>query len=343
MSVEDRVTSALRDGLDRLELSPGNPSEALTDGDTLRRRRTTTRVAAAAAAVAAVVVVGAVVTGGDGALDPAPAPAGSWTELPTAPLSPRTGSLAVWTGDQAIFLGGQTEAFCPPGADCAAPATYARDGAAYDPSTEKWTTIAQAPAAVAYYTPHVLVDGLLVIVDDDHAWHAYDPEQDAWQSLPAPPTPLETYSESLSATDGSVYTLGRGGNVLVLDVAAKTWSTLPPSANQPRLAHSVLQATPEGVVKIGVDATARNDGTEPSYLLAEVYRAGAWHRAERSDMMGGYSWHWTGERLVSPTPTCVDGGEVNPFPRCIPEGGIVRPGYRHVGVAASSPRRHEPR
>ena len=325
MSVEDRVTTALRQSLDRLEVSPGNPSAALADGDSVRRRRRATRVVAAAAAVAAVAVVGAVVTGGDGALEPAPAPAGSWTELPTPPLSPRTGSIAVWTGSKAIFVGGQTDAFCPPNADCAVPPTYARDGAAYDPSTKKWTSIAPAPAAVAYYTPHVLVDGLLVIVDDDHAWHAYDPEQDAWQPLPNPPTRTEYNSESLSATGGSVYTLGKGGEVLVLDIAGKAWSTLPPSTTQPRLENSVLQATPEGVVKIGVDATARNDGTEPSYLIADVYRDGAWHRAERSNMTGGYTWHWTGERLVSPTPTCVDGGEVNPFPRCIPEGGIFDP------------------
>ena len=337
MSVDEQVITALRGELEHLEVSPGDPAVALTQGSRLRRRRTTTRVVAGVAAVSVVAALGAFLSGGERGLQPAPAPVGDWTELPPAPLSPRTGSVAVWTGGKAIFLGGQTEAFCPPNADCAATPTFARDGAAYDPSTKKWAAIAQAPGAVAYYTPHVLVDGLLVIVDVQDAWHVYDPEEDAWQSLPDPPTRVEIYSESLSATDGSVYTLGQGGSVLVLDVAAKTWSTLPPSPNQPRLEHSVLQATPEGIVKIGVDSTARNDGTEPSYLIADVYRDGAWQRSERSDIMGGYTWHWTGERLVSPTPTCVDGGEVNPFPRCIPEGGTFDPASGAWGTLPPAP------
>src|SRR5205085_604713 len=76
-------------------------------------------------------------------------------------------------------------------------------------------------------------------------------------------------------------------------------------------------------------------------LLADVYRDGAWHRAGRSNMMGGYGWHWTGERLVSPTPTCVDGGEVNPFPRCIPEGGTFDPATGTWGELPPAPRRGE--
>jgi hypothetical protein len=327
MSVEERVTTELRDGLDRLEVSPGDPAAAMTSGTRLRHRRAAARGVAAAAAVAVAVSIGLGLTGADHSrLEPAPAPVGGWTDLPTPPLSPRTGGVAVWTGQEAIVLGGEIDNHCSPSASCVEPGTYARDGAAYDPATHSWRPIANAPVPVGNYAPHAIVGDVLVIVGDDHTWHAYDASQDAWRRLPEPPAQSELTGSALSAADGSVVTLGKGGAVLVLNLAEETWRTLPSSPNEPRIQAGVVQATDEGIVVIGVDSTGRNDGTVPSYLLAEVYRDGAWHRLERSDMMGGYGWHWTGERLVAPYPGCVDGGEVNPFPRCIPEGGILDPG-----------------
>jgi hypothetical protein len=327
MSVEERVATALRDGLDRLEVAPGDPEAAITSGARLRRRRTGYRAVAAVAAAAVAVSIGVGLRGADdGLLEPAPAPAGSWRELPTPPLSPRTGGVAAWTGREAIFLGGEIDNHCPPNASCTKPSKYGRDGAAYDPATRSWRPIAAAPVTVGSYTPHAVVGDVLVIVGDDHTWHAYDASEDAWQELPAPPARTDLSSAAISAADGSVVTLGRRGEVLVLDLAEETWRTLPASPHQPPLRAYYALATTEGIVVTGVDSTARDDGTVPSYLLAEVYRDGEWNRLERSDMVDGYGWHWTGERLVAPYPFCVDGGEVNPYPRCIPQGGILDPG-----------------
>ncbi len=323
MNVEDRITTGLRETLDHLDVPRSAPTAALARGSSMRRRRTATRLAAVAAAVAVVAAIGTVVAAGDGD-QPDPARGGGWSGIPSPPLSARSGSVAVWAGGKAIFIGGQSHGFCPPGADCAAPDGYRRDGAAYDPQTETWTPVADAPFDVAPYLPRVVVGGQVVMADEA-GWYSYDVEADSWGRLPAPPTSVELNSASLSANGGDVYVLGERGDVYVLDMTEETWSTLPPSPHLPELEQTSLTATPEGVALIGVDATQRNDGTEPSYLIADVYRDGAWHRSERSDMTGGYGWHWTGERLVSPTPTCVDGGEVNPFPRCIPEGGTFDP------------------
>jgi hypothetical protein len=339
MSVEDRVTTALRDGLDHLEVSSGDPAAALTSGTLLRRRRAAARSVAAAVAVVAVAVVLSVGLGLTGADDDGrPQPAGGWTEMPTPPLSPRTGGVAVWTGEEAVFLGGEIDNHCPPNAGCARPARYARDGAAYDPVTRTWRLIAAAPVTVGEYAPHAIVGDVLVIVSDDHTWHAYDASEDAWRRLPEPPVRPDLHNSAISAAGGSVVTLGQGGTVLVFNLAEETWRTLPSSPHEPRLQAHGAQATAEGIVVIGVDSTVRNDGTVPSYLFAEVYRDGAWQRLERSNMMGGYGWHWTGERLVAPHPGCVDGGEVNPYPRCIPEGGILDPGS---GTWAPLPRAPE--
>lgn len=332
MTVEDRLTTTLHD-LDRLEITPGDPHRALVTGARIGRRRTALRGTAVAAAVAVVVSAGVALrvgddTGGDG-IEPAPAPPAGWTELPTPPLSGRTGALAAWTGEEAIFLGGEIDNHCPPNADCALRPTYAKDGAAYDPDSDTWRSIAPAPVTVAAYTPFAVAGDVLVLVGAN-GWYAYDASDDRWQELPAPPLGAPTSvigDPRISALDGRVYAISDSGPVQVLDLARRTWDTLPPSPHDPALEPHYVAATPEGIVVLGVDSTAPNDGIEPSLLLAEVYRDGSWERLPTSEILGGWSgWHWTGERLVSPYAECLDGGQTNNYGRCIPTGGALDPG-----------------
>jgi hypothetical protein len=65
------------------------------------------------------------------AYDPA---SDTWRRLPSAPLSARTNSLAVWTGREMLVLGGQP-------AVTNGPRSYDRDGAAYDPALNRWRHI----------------------------------------------------------------------------------------------------------------------------------------------------------------------------------------------------------
>lgn len=252
-------------------------------------------------------------------------PSRRWEELPPAPLSPRAAGLAVGIGTRALFVGGEIAHHCPPNAGCVRSAEYAVDGAAFDPATGTWSRIADAPVPVATYTPQAVVDHTLVIMGSDHTWHAYDMSEDTWRSLPDPPVRTWGSSEALTGGEGAVFTLSRRGRIATLDLATNRWSTLPASPHQPRLELQSVQWSPSGLVAIGVDSTAVSDGTKPSYLLAERYADGKWTRFARSDMVGGYVWSWTGERLVSPDTYCVDGGETNPYPRCIPMGGLLDP------------------
>ena len=77
MSVEDPITTALHESLDRLDVTPGDPQGALSSGSSLRHRRTASRVVAVVAVVTAVAAVGVVVSGGDDGLEPAPPPCGA--------------------------------------------------------------------------------------------------------------------------------------------------------------------------------------------------------------------------------------------------------------------------
>lgn len=325
MSIEDRLSESLARNLDQLDVPAGDVGVARRMGDRQRRQRTWTTGLAAAAALAVVATGVTVARSGDddGRLDPAPA-TGTWTRLPDAPLSPRTGGIAVWTGTEALFFGGEIDHICPPNASCVSDSTRAKDGAAYDPESRTWRTIAPAPVTVGAHTPHALVGGTLVVIGDDRTWHAYDVGQDRWRDLPKLPVTL--HSGGLSALDGRVYALGRDA-VHVLDVERGQWSTLPGSPHEPRIEPQEVSATPEGIVVLGLDSTATNDGTVPSYVFAEVYtEERGWRRLERSDVLGGWGpWHWTGTRLVSPNLECFDGGEVNGYGRCIPSGGTLDP------------------
>jgi hypothetical protein len=87
------------------------------------------------AVVVAVLVLGAAACGtGDGG--PRASAAESWRRLAAAPLSPRVGHSAVWTGSELLIWGGG-----PPGSRPEA------DGAAYDPAADRWRRLPPAPLA----------------------------------------------------------------------------------------------------------------------------------------------------------------------------------------------------
>jgi len=333
MTIEDTLRSSLAERLDNLDVPPGNVGVALRAGSRRRSRRAAGRgIAAAACLLVGGGIAIAVLQDDAQHPSPAPAPGAGWTRLPDSPLSPRANSLMVWTGEAALVIGGEVDHLCPPSADCASRSTIARDGAAYDPETKTWRSIAPAPADFAAWTPYTVVgDRVVVVVHGEGTvpdrFFAYDAADDRWRALPAPPTDRPTpldIDTGLSALDGRVYTIADDDTVLVLDPAAGTWSTLPRGPHRPRLAEHYVAATPEGIVVVGVDASTQQD---PNLLVAEVWDGEAWHRLGSSEILGGWGgWHWTGARLVSPYAECFDGGETNNYGRCIPSGGALDPG-----------------
>jgi hypothetical protein len=68
-------------------------------------------------------------------------PAGTWHAIPPAPIAGRDGPAAVWTGHQLLVWGGHSripnQGLRP-----------LRDGAAYDPASDRWQPIPSAPAGV---------------------------------------------------------------------------------------------------------------------------------------------------------------------------------------------------
>jgi len=148
----------------------------------------------AVVATLAVLLVAGCASGTDAA-DP-PARQVEWTAMAESPLGSRGGVLSAWTGEELLILGGSTSRPCPPGADCVGPSAeqLLTDGAAYDPDTDMWRALADAPQtlqwAVATWTGAelvVVVPALDTEVVQPAATLAYDVAADTWRALPAGP------------------------------------------------------------------------------------------------------------------------------------------------------------
>jgi N-acetylneuraminic acid mutarotase len=115
-----------------------------------------------------------------------------WREIPPAPLSARFNHSMVWTGSEVIFWGGNAAD------DSEAPLA---DGAAYDPSTNRWRTIASAPLEarsghLAVWTNDAYAsDAMLVWSGQGAGDHflttgaMYNPRADSWRLVDSPQIP----------------------------------------------------------------------------------------------------------------------------------------------------------
>lgn len=314
MNIEERLRDRLSDGLAGIDPGPGDRLAAEQLGRRLRRRR---RLAEGAAAVAVVALVAAVVAlprlGGED--DPAPAPAppvgGSWRAGAPSPVGPRWMPVSAWTGTEALVLGGGTDSPCPPNASCVEDDPMARDGAAYDPETDSWREIAEAPVPIGYWFRSVVVGQTLVLFDGaDGQWLAYDIAADSWSQLPPPPVRLADPG-SLAALDGRVYVVARSGQVLTLDVAGRTWSQLPVDDLEPRLTPYAVLPTDDGIFVCGSDPDVPDDGDTPPFTIVDRWNGETWsERFPTTGTVGNQCAHWTGTRLVSndlQTATGLDG------------------------------------
>jgi hypothetical protein len=321
MDLEQQLRDTYAEQLGTLDVAGGDVATARRTGQRLRTRRRLT-VGAAAVAVVAMAVGGTLIGTDRASIGPSHS-TGDWREVPAAPLSPRANAQAVWTGAEVLVIGGE-EHPCPPGADCAVDPDDLRDGAAYDPGTDTWRRIADAPVPIGSGDRLVAAGGDVVLRDwqeDGSDWFTYDPEADDWSRIPNVP---DRIGDLPSAIGQAVYAMV-GHRVAVYSVPRSDWTLLPPDPIEPALAQRVVTATDVGPVVTGVDSTQPNDGRTPSLLLADVWDGSEWRRLPPSEQLAGNSWSWTGTRMVDPEPFTLDGGEVDGWGRSYPMGGTLDP------------------
>ncbi len=99
---------------------------------------------------------------------------GEWSRLPPSPKDPAIGAAGVWTGEEVIICCGTGEQF----ADFATTV-------AYDPETNEWRRLADAPISGGFTEAVWTGDEMLVATIGGVA--EYDPAADTWTTYPAPP------------------------------------------------------------------------------------------------------------------------------------------------------------
>ncbi len=169
----------------------------------------------------------------------------TWSPIP-APTSPtvtaRYSHSAVWTGSEMIVWGGYL----------ASPGTYLADGAAYNPTTKVWRTIAASPLAGRYDHGAVFAGGKMIVFGgrgtscpgstsgcSDAA--AYDPVANSWTSLTPPSADLDGRYGPGSIVDSTgkqaIFWGGYGAYVspsytrntgAIFDTTTSTWKSITP-------------------------------------------------------------------------------------------------------------------
>lgn len=315
---DDALRSALRRYAEPVQPDPEARSRVLERLGRRRRRRR--RRAAGIAAVVLLVAGTAGVAGGlrgdDGRAGPPPSDRGTepvrggdWRELPPGPLSARHLTVGAWTGTELVVVGGTTAPVCPPTADCAAAGreTWRSDGAAYDPATETWRSIAAAPRAVVGGL--AVWSGAEVVVPDPRGTLAYDPAADSWRPLDAAPGGFDRAVATDAGIAFSSYQQGpAGGDDWLLDPEAGTWTPLPRDPFGESYDRSLTwDGTRLWLLSMSVEEHfGAHEGSPSRIAVLEPgpggLADGTWRVVDRATPDLGYEqdgW-WAGDRLVVP-------------------------------------------
>lgn len=269
--------------------------------------------------------------------DPSPSPAvddapEGWSALPPGPLSARHGPELIWVAGELLVIGGQSTDPCPPGASCVLPDEPAlTDGARWS-WADGWDAVALMPTSFLTATTTV-VDGIAYVLGepwpgtDGPPFVAYDPRTDAWQELPLPTDDVTARSYALAAGDGHVVLFQRSHESGRLsdwryDPTAEAWSELP---EVPLGDHYDRDVTWVGDALVVTGIPVEDVGADgPATYEAAVWNDDGWRVLPRSEVAGwSPDWLAVDGLLVNPIPGSVDGGQVNPYDRAYPTGGIL--------------------
>jgi hypothetical protein len=241
----------------------------------------------------------------------------------------------VWTGEEVLVVGGQSEAWCPPLADCA-PAEFSAvaDGAAFDPTTWSWSPIADAPLPLSADASAVAVgDAVYVLVPDatyrpggERGFLRYLPAVDRWEQLSAPWRDaswyqLTTVAGRLVAYPGSA----EAGDLpdLVFDPSSQQWRELPMDPLAPSFDRTMVAVG--GDLYLFARDLVDNPGSEQPSLTRVArfdFATDQWELRADSEILGSAPWFAEDGVLVNPRLDKADGGEVNNWGRSYPAGGV---------------------
>jgi hypothetical protein len=252
-------------------------------------------------------------------------PDSEWVRLPDAPLSPRSNAAIGWTGEEILVFGGSTY-LCPPGADCdffSEPPF--RDGAAYDPDSDRWRSIASTPIPVEGAQAIALNGEAYALVEPwplgqtggPQQLLRYVPSEDRWHSYELPRAAVS----DIVATDDSIALLATEGG-LEFHPDDESWSDLPVDPIGASVDRYLVWAD-HSLVLVAKPPRDLTNLAEPGLVRTARLEAGRWVEmpADGPYWAGPPIAH--GDRITVPLLGCSDGGEQNSFRRCIAWGGVL--------------------
>lgn len=151
---------------------------------------------------------------------------GTWRTTRLPPIDGRSEHAMVWTGSEAVIWGGVSSSPDTTVFDGALP----RDGAAYDPATDDWRTIPNAPIPgrslpiMAWTGREVIVFGGMIGDRGRLDGAALNPESNTWRTLAK--TPLTGVEPVGAWLDDRLFIVTSAG-AAAYDPSADRWTALP--------------------------------------------------------------------------------------------------------------------
>ena len=258
-------------------------------------------------------------------------PAAVWTRTAQSPLSPRNATKSVWTGSEVIVFGGTTQPECPV-CDYFAYGDSLYDGAAYDPATDTWRTIADLPPEASYVGTAVSVGGdvyYFTQVDPDvqnpvttYALLQYSMADDMWTRI-ALPQPTPDSSTLVAGPSSLLLPAVSDGPDWWFDLADGAWTALPEPPIDGSLGRQYIAVDGDLVMFSQAYERLDNGADMPFWRTARFdIDTMSWQTIGTAEMMFGPIFA-EGTRIVSPFTGGVDGGEVNNWGRTVANGGIL--------------------
>jgi hypothetical protein len=251
-------------------------------------------------------------------------------------------AIAVAVNDLFLVVGGDDGPPCPPNADCAPRSSEPRrDGATYDAATHRWQNVAEAPVGLLDQYPYVVAGEVLYILTEDGLL-SFDVAADTGAEHPAPDSDhrdvhLVSIADRPAAVSGD-HAAGSPADE-IYDPETESWTDLPADPLGPSFDRTYTD-TPTGAVLTAKESVPSPGSDAPTLVRAARLSPDlkTWEPLPDSDLIGGYRWAWTGERMVDPTLGEADGGQVGNWGRSVPFGGRFDPATRTWSRLPAAPK-----
>ena len=181
--------------------------------------------------------------------------------LNPGPLDPRLSADLIWTGEEMIVWGGK---------QARDGLTTLVDGAAFNPDTDEWRTIATFPLQGPQATRAVWGDGEMIVVSHNGTF-GYDPESDSWRTIANGVVPSE-WPDRMLYHEGNVYVWARSSLIHELTLETGQWRPIE-GPEMPMLTSQysgVVRSTNGWLVAVTEDADFCS-GRRYSQLVGETW------------------------------------------------------------------------